>query len=1043
MSAKPQTKWQPLGADLPVVSTVKPLQVQLLSSKQGRLQIGCVKGAFPQGELLLILSNWPETRHWYVPARLEQDGTLTAELDGGQEAYDPEDPRPFLLFLARKTDKGLVQYPLQAGRLLSRLRPSNQCPYLFDDRDLWGNPVASFCRDGMLYEALPKFELSGKKRVSLALTVLPRSLRYWQQLSYGLEAMAAKDGRIFLSASAPEGAPPLEGFSLHRVSGDETGQQFFPAKRKEEKSMAWFDVDKLPMDGEEYAISGVLSAQDDVLFHVPLSILSPRLHQAMEYVANGVPLCQEGSRGCYLVLDDLCRPTVVAGERPPVCQALPSSLPLGEALTGEQLPVVGHCAIRDLGGQDWHWRFELPQYSLAKEDEILLLAQRKGEELRFPVEVISAISHRSLLSADLSELAGQLQNSLITRWKLTLAIRQGDSYYYMKLRIPQQTIRRRLDTDMEYLNYSFAYGGPIGSAPLGDQTVDALICCPSDGYCQLQTADRIRRYERQLVCRAEVIQLRGTRLKLKVRCPDAVPGRWTSFALLRRYKLEADRQIYSFPADRAVRKDGYTWMTANVDISQFRFNQLYWDIRAVFEGKDGTPYLVRIRAAVKRDESPWRKKLRRRQRQLERIFFSGSYRQDDQLSVSLYRTVDTNFALVCQEGSPYSGLAFRLKERLALVLSRVFRKQLAKKSIFLCYEKYCCMAQDNGFYFFRHCMEHDMERQMKRSIYFVIDKNQPDYQERLLPYKDHVIQFMSLKHMVYILAARLLISSDSKAHAYAWRAKESIILPRIQNSKKLVFLQHGVIALKRVEFYSKGTNAVNLFVTSNQREHDIIVEEMAYPPEDVIITGLARWDVLEDKGLTERHILVMPTWRNWLEEVSDTVFMTSDYYRNYMSLLNDARLAELLERQDLYLDFYIHPKFRDYLSAFSISGDSRVRLIPFGSEPLNQLIMGCKLLITDYSSVCWDVYYQGKPILFYQFDVDKYNETTGSYIDLETELFGDRVMTPEELLTQLENYAQNDFRLPRIYAELRPKLYAYLDHNNSQRTCEEIMKRNW
>ena len=75
--------------------------------------------------------------------------------------------------------------------------------------------------------------------------------------------------------------------------------------------------------------------------------------------------------------------------------------------------------------------------------------------------------------------------------------------------------------------------------------------------------------------------------------------------------------------------------------------------------------------------------------------------------------------------------------------------------------------------------------------------------------------------------------------------------------------------------------------------------------------------------------------------------------------------------------------------------------------------------------------------------MDKYNETTGSYIDMETELFGDRVMTAEALLAQIQAYARNDFKLPEVYAQMRPKMYAYLDHNNSQRTCEEIMKRNW
>ena len=144
----------------------------------------------------------------------------------------------------------------------------------------------------------------------------------------------------------------------------------------------------------------------------------------------------------------------------------------------------------------------------------------------------------------------------------------------------------------------------------------------------------------------------------------------------------------------------------------------------------------------------------------------------------------------------------------------------------------------------------------------------------------------------------------------------------------------------------------------------------------------------------------------------------------------------------MYPDVYIHPNGREYIKNFSISGD-RVALIPFGSQPLNELMMECKLLVTDYSSVCWDVYYQGKPVLFYQFDLEQYNETQGSYIDMETELFGDRATEPEQLFALLEEAAANGFQLKEKYAEMRESMYAYLDHNNSQRTCEEIQKRNW
>ena len=101
------------------------------------------------------------------------------------------------------------------------------------------------------------------------------------------------------------------------------------------------------------------------------------------------------------------------------------------------------------------------------------------------------------------------------------------------------------------------------------------------------------------------------------------------------------------------------------------------------------------------------------------------------------------------------------------------------------------------------------------------------------------------------------------------------------------------------------------------------------------------------------------------------------------------------------------------------------------------------MLITDYSSVSWDVYYLGKPILFYQFDLDKYNETNGSYIDMEKDLFGERCLTREELLTKIHEYYENGFKEKTAYAEMRKKYLAYHDHNNRRRTYEFIKDQGY
>ena len=383
---------------------------------------------------------------------------------------------------------------------------------------------------------------------------------------------------------------------------------------------------------------------------------------------------------------------------------------------------------------------------------------------------------------------------------------------------------------------------------------------------------------------------------------------------------------------------------------------------------------------------------------------------------------------------------FKMKEKLALNIYKKNKEYFDSKNIYLIYEKYCTAAQDNGYYFFKYCMENNVEEQINGKIYYVIDKKSNEY-NNVAKYDDHVLDFTSLKHMIYLLAARMYISTDTKEHSYVYRAKGSILLPYILE-KEYLFLQHGVIALKKIDHvYSKGKfGQCKKFVVSSNYERDIVAREFKYDKKDLIVTGLARWDVLEDKSEGKRKIMIVPTWRSWLDDVENDTFVNSNYFKSYMELLNDSRLYKLLEEYDVTADFYIHIKFKDYIHNFDSRDTSRVRLIVFGEQPLNELMMECKLLITDYSSVSWDIYYQKKPVLFYQFDIDDYMFAHGSYIDFETELFGDRAQNLDRLFELLEDYMKSDFELKPKYASIQQGYFKYIDNNNCKRIWDEVKK---
>lgn len=294
--------------------------------------------------------------------------------------------------------------------------------------------------------------------------------------------------------------------------------------------------------------------------------------------------------------------------------------------------------------------------------------------------------------------------------------------------------------------------------------------------------------------------------------------------------------------------------------------------------------------------------------------------------------------------------------------------------------------------------------------------------------------------MVYLCAAQYLVSTDAIRHFYIWDSPNSVYKVLYQARKHIIFLQHGVMAFKQCHrtFHKLGGNRMMLFVVSSEFEQDIIHEYFEYDRDEIIITGLPRWDVLHDtSNMGQKEILLMPTWRGWLEDVSEDTFRESDYYRNYRELLNHAGLQELLETNGIRLNFYIHPKFRDYIGQFQ-SGCKWIRLIPFGEQPLNQLLMSCNMLVTDYSSVAWDVYYQGKPVVFFPFDLETYEAVQGSYMDIRKEAFGDVVYSRQELLETIRGYAGNGFQEKEEYAARRKYLLPLRDNRNSERIYQKI-----
>lgn len=466
---------------------------------------------------------------------------------------------------------------------------------------------------------------------------------------------------------------------------------------------------------------------------------------------------------------------------------------------------------------------------------------------------------------------------------------------------------------------------------------------------------------------------------------------------------------------------------AEIDIKDLTLEQFYWDFYVSVKLENNTKRYVRLI----NDNFFINKRLKHG-------IFKYTLKTKDSYIIYPYITLNNGLSLTYRQMGEFEDVKYKINEYTAYLLYIIFYWYFNWKPVWLIHEKYSETAQDNSFYFFKYSYENHYDRK----IYYVIKKGSPD-EKNLMPYKNRVVYFMSVKHLLLLLGSKLFISSETKGHGYAWRVSRGVIR-KFLDEKKYVFLQHGILGLKRVEntFKVNSTNEAELFVVSSDFEKDIVKNYFGYSEENIIVTGLSRWDAIEiPKSQPERkEIFLMPTWRNWLEEVEEEQFVLSDYYQQYNSLIQSKKLSQLLKENNLILNFYVHPKFMPYVENFS-SSHEYINIIQFGEAKINDLIMRSSLLITDYSSVAWEAYYQKKPVLFFHFDLDKYEENQGSYMDLKNEIFGDVAYDSSELVELLSHYIDSGFKEKEEFQIKRHNYFKFVDHNNSSRIYSEILKR--
>lgn len=377
------------------------------------------------------------------------------------------------------------------------------------------------------------------------------------------------------------------------------------------------------------------------------------------------------------------------------------------------------------------------------------------------------------------------------------------------------------------------------------------------------------------------------------------------------------------------------------------------------------------------------------------------------------------------------------KKILGILSYRHFARN-NKKNIWLYYDSPGVI--DNGYYQFIH----DFDKNDGVERYYVVGGGASHLEGRMTEAQmKHVVKFKSKQHKILFLQSKKILTSFSSFSIYSPFGNLSWYMDLLKY--ELIYLQHGVLHAKLQTMYAKQHTEIDKFVISSEFERKNLMENYDYSPEDLLMTGMPRMGLAEEKVEVKNKILFAPSWRQYLigqmldnqRVLLDKQFLASAYFKEINAFLHSEELQQLLVENDLELDFKLHPIFKSYRHHFDVDNVPRVD-INFDKTVLGEY----KIFITDFSSFQFDYVKYVRPIVYFLPDPVEMSAGIHSYRELDLkyeDAFGKLCLTSEELLDELKQIINGGFDVAEPYKERMENFFS-VDGNPCDKIYSALME---
>ncbi|WP_438313054.1 CDP-glycerol glycerophosphotransferase family protein [Sporosarcina sp. FA9] len=385
--------------------------------------------------------------------------------------------------------------------------------------------------------------------------------------------------------------------------------------------------------------------------------------------------------------------------------------------------------------------------------------------------------------------------------------------------------------------------------------------------------------------------------------------------------------------------------------------------------------------------------------------------------------------------SKFESIKLFFKITAAYVISKLIVKKPEKEIVLIggnLGEKY----EDNASVFHRYLTDH-YSNQLE--VYWMFDPETTYVQEQGI---SNGVALGSFRNYLLFFRAAYTIHGHSIIYDIAPAIDKYIFLNR---NTIMIHISHGIECFKKILIQKEDVPLLkrcDYFNCASQYEKEIKLNEWGIPKHKLIVTGMARFDCLPADRSADvvKKVLVMLTWREWLFDLSDEEFLESDYFRNTIQLVNDGRMMNLASTYKLQLKVILHPfmkKFEHHFNDLETTG-GRVEFYTHDEVSIGQKVIESDMLLTDYSSISWDFLYMNKPIIFFTFDQAEFLEKRGSYLNMETELYGYKANTIDEVVGWMEEIIVHE-KATNPYYNTASKYIDFFDQKNCERLAQAII----